>query len=338
MLTAKFRERQSCSILSRYSCYLAFVVMADSVDDLALLKLDGSEHSDGSDKEDQSLWMPLPPREDCPVCFVPLPLENELCEYRSCCGKFICTTCVWEGVRAHRLINLRRARKELPELEDTCIFCRTPRPKSGETDTKLIEERMKRGDPTAMFRLACFYLDGDICNGIQKNEEKASKLFHQASDLGSVQALSLLGTLYFDGTFPTDDPEKGAHFAAEAAKKGDVVSRFNLYVNELRKGNTDLAIRHLSLAARAGHEKAMKEMWKYFYKGVISKDRLEKTLREYQNSCKEMKSDDRERFMKWKEAEEGDDIVLQNLYLFYYAGKIKAKELSDALKNYRVKA
>ena len=39
---------------------------------------------------DEALFKEPPPRDDCPICFLPLPLEAGESTFKSCCGKIIC--------------------------------------------------------------------------------------------------------------------------------------------------------------------------------------------------------------------------------------------------------
>ena len=39
-----------------------------------------------------------PPTEDCPICFLPLPLDVGQTEFKSCCGKTICGGCTYTMV------------------------------------------------------------------------------------------------------------------------------------------------------------------------------------------------------------------------------------------------
>ena len=60
-----------------------------------------------------------PPREDCPICFLPLPLDTGQTEFKSCCGKIICDGCI----HAMAMEDLKKGKKELEEI-DLCPFCR----------------------------------------------------------------------------------------------------------------------------------------------------------------------------------------------------------------------
>src|SRR5210317_1523447 len=75
---------------------------------------------------DEILFKERLPREDCPICFLQLPLDTRQAIFKSCCGKVICNGCIYamdEEARGRGKISL-------------CAFCRTPTPKSDEEDTK----------------------------------------------------------------------------------------------------------------------------------------------------------------------------------------------------------
>ena len=39
---------------------------------------------------EEKLFSNPPEREECPICFLPMPFEKEKFSYRACCGKEIC--------------------------------------------------------------------------------------------------------------------------------------------------------------------------------------------------------------------------------------------------------
>src|SRR6056300_688053 len=44
---------------------------------------------------DEALFKEHPPREECPICFIPLPLDVGQTTFQSCCGKLICNGCIY---------------------------------------------------------------------------------------------------------------------------------------------------------------------------------------------------------------------------------------------------
>jgi len=71
--------------------------------------------------KNRQLFQDPPPKEDCPICMLPMPFCGELdgrvrFSYQYCCGKRVCTGCI------------DAARKEVRKgkMKDLCLFCRVP--------------------------------------------------------------------------------------------------------------------------------------------------------------------------------------------------------------------
>jgi len=78
---------------------------------------------------DKLLFAQPPHREDCPICMIPLPLQQtQQTKYFSCCGKVICVGCI--------------VHSDEVGLKDICPFCRAPDVKEGEE--KRIENRINQ--------------------------------------------------------------------------------------------------------------------------------------------------------------------------------------------------
>ena len=86
---------------------------------------------------DDELFQDPPPKEDCPICFQPVPFSSGVCgvgkSYHSCCGKVLCTGCDHVALREISKGNLK----------DCCAFCRTPR-YSSTAPTKIKMQRIKK--------------------------------------------------------------------------------------------------------------------------------------------------------------------------------------------------
>ena len=282
-------------------------------------------------KEHPELWKPQPPTEECPVCMVPLALAQDKSMYWACCGKIVCCACCEEHDRALRVTNRKREKKKQAPLEETCAFCRSP---LHEDDSELISrygERIEKGDTVAMTNLAYMNLHGS--DGLRKDEAKAFELFQMAADLGSAEATGMLGRFLAEDRFTsTPNTTKGQEYFEDAAAKGHIASRYHLAVLLADEGHIDLAIKHLHLAAAAGHDNSMKALWECFSKGKLSKPDLEKALRTLKAACDEMNSEERERLAAFREAMDGNDGLLKKIYSSYYMGFINAKELKKLLK------
>ena len=89
---------------------------------------------------DEKLFTQPPPQfEDCPICFLRMPYLDSGSTYISCCGKVICTGCIYA-------VQSRATKEE----EDICPFCRTP-PPTEEEIIKRYEKRMKLNDTGAIY-------------------------------------------------------------------------------------------------------------------------------------------------------------------------------------------
>src|SRR6056300_1593416 len=76
---------------------------------------------------DEELFKEPPPPEECPICFLPLPLNVCHTVLKSCCGKRICCACIYA-------MNIGRGKDNL------CAFCRVPPPSSDEEEKKRIKK------------------------------------------------------------------------------------------------------------------------------------------------------------------------------------------------------
>ena len=61
-----------------------------------------------------------------------------------------------------------------------------------------------------------------------------------------------------------------------------------------RNGNNNERIKHEKVAANAGNKEAMDNLMNCYKKEILSKEDLTQTLRAFQNSVDEMKSEDRD--------------------------------------------
>ena len=306
--------------------------VSEVVDQLASLKV--------ADVGDPELWKPHPPTEECPICFVPLPLADAGKTYWACCGNIICSACIAETARAERVINAKRAKKKQSPLAHTCPFCRTE-PKFSESN---YEKRMRNGDGQAAFTLAYEYREGNARMNVPKDFDKSLELLHHAADdLGDSAAMMRLGGMYSFGRDGVEkDDTKGRKYLEDAVKEGNVGARCLLACFEDENGNIKLAIRHWKLAAEAGHSFATEKLWAFFYKGALEKAELEEMLRAHKEACDSMNSEERKRDklfeeLQWlrevteKTTKAQNDLALFMLLRSYYIGEINAKQLKAAM-------
>ena len=89
------------------------------------------------------------------------------------------------------------------------------------------------------------------------------------------------------------DEKKAKYYWELAAMGGNVLARHNVGALEGQAGNIDRALKHFTIAAKAGDAEAL-DMIKYgFMDGDVTKDEYANTLRAYHERHKEMNSDSR---------------------------------------------
>ena len=86
----------------------------------------------------EKLFKQPPPKEDCPICMIPLPSLITGSKYRACCGKRICSGCLYAVAKRDGGVGL-------------CPFCRTPSPTSDEEILEEINKCVEVGDANALF-------------------------------------------------------------------------------------------------------------------------------------------------------------------------------------------
>ena len=90
---------------------------------------------------DEKLFREPPPREECPICMLPLPLAADQITFFTCCGKYICSGCI-------------RVMVEREGANILCAFCRTPCAESEEENMKRLKKLMEKGNADAYNQLA----------------------------------------------------------------------------------------------------------------------------------------------------------------------------------------
>eukprot|EP00956_Cyclotella_meneghiniana_P006912 scaffold9332_cov34-Cyclotella_meneghiniana.AAC.1 len=226
---------------------------------------------------DEKLYALPPKREDCPICMIPLPCHDEECTYMVCCGKTICNGCVYCMTR------------------NCCPFCNTADPRSVEESLKRLSDRIEKyNDPEAMIMLSAYYRMG--AHGLPLDLSKVIELLQRASELESATGHYHLGLSYHNGVGVKHDKKKAVHHWQIAAMMGNMQARHNLGCAEEENGNFQRAMKHFMIAAKCGFEKSLDAVKDGFRDGHVTKEDFEKTLRDYQASCDETKSEQRDRF------------------------------------------
>ena len=126
--------------------------------------------------------------------------------------------------------------------------------------------------------------------------EEAFDYYSKAAELGDIAAHYHLATLYGYGKGVEKDERKQMKHAETAAIGGHPGARMFFYTLEMKKGNSNRAIKHIVIAAKQGAEHAI-ELLEGFYAnghGTVSREVLDEALRGYQKALDAMKSPQRE--------------------------------------------
>ena len=230
---------------------------------------------------DEKLFKEPQPPEECPICMLPPPLYDNSTgtTFHTCCGKEICDGCEYAMAES--------GAKEL------CPFCRTPYAKSDKEEIIRLKKLMEKGNPNAYYQLAGYYDNGSC--GLPQDLAKANELYLKAGELGHAGAYYNLGNSFQNGQGVEVDRKKAKHYFELAAMNGSVKARYNLGATEYNAGNHQRAFKHFQLAASAGLKESLDMVKKGYMAEHVTKEEYANTLREYQKSQDETKSDARDK-------------------------------------------
>jgi hypothetical protein len=260
---------------------------------------------------DAAVFKDPPPKEDCPICFLPMP-KNLICcvslppatilsvpvydfadanddlaeddktleQFYSCCGKSICKGCVYSFIESGNIVK--------------CPFCNSER--GGLTADERFEEVMKwvgANDAGAIHVLGTYYYSG--LGGLQQDRTKGMELYARAAELGHIEAHYFLGNIYDIG----GDLKKAKFHWEAAAMAGHEIARYNLGTDEYNSGNKERAIKHWTIAAAsAGCYRSMNNLRIQFERGFVSRELINSTLAAYNKYCAGMRSEARDNLIQ----------------------------------------
>ena len=194
------------------------IVVASTILLLVWFILSGNNKNNKNKEHDEKLFKQPPQvHGDCPICFLRLPYLASGRIYYSCCGKVICSGCMYAPVyddQGNKVDNQK------------CPYCRTPHPASEEELQRRYNKRVEVGDALAMHNRGMFYSEG--LNGYTQDYTKALSLWRRAAELGDARAHGNIGVAYKHGEGVEVDKKKSAYYYEQAAMRGAVDARFNL--------------------------------------------------------------------------------------------------------------
>ncbi|EJK47378.1 hypothetical protein THAOC_33904 [Thalassiosira oceanica] len=203
---------------------------------------------------------------------------NKHAKMNQCCMKLVCNGCSLA------------ARKR--GIYDRCPFCRTPHPVDEASALVMIQKRVCKRDAEAIYHLGTKHFHGQL--GLTNDVPRAVEMWTEAAELGSVEAHFMLGVAYYYGDGVEEDKPRGIQHWQEAAMKGHVISRHLLGIAEFNNENCALAVRHLMISAKMGHDKSLNNIKEMFMLGHATKAQYAEALRGYGDAAEEMKSHQRE--------------------------------------------
>lgn len=230
---------------------------------------------------DEDLFKEPPPKDDCPICLLRLPLDEVLCSYQACCGQLLCGGCMSEMI-----LSSEDSNKQL------CPLCRAP--EGGEHLATKYKRRAELNDPHGLLNLGCTYANGRL--GLPQDHLRALLYFIRAGELGNGEAFAIIATSFKNGTSGVNkDTVKATHFYKRAAILGHHVARYNLGIIEVEATNFARAKKHLKISAKIGYKPSLDSLRKMFTYGLlVTKDEYEEALRAHHESLSQMKSDKRD--------------------------------------------
>ena len=220
---------------------------------------------------------------DCPICCLPIPIDETESVFMSCCTKRICEGC--------NVANMKREREA--RLQHTCPFCRKPLPNTEEEINRQWMKRVEANDPVAI----C-YMGKERC---EKGEyEVAFEYWTKAAALGDAEAHYQLSVNYHCGQGVEKDEKKELHHLEQAAIGGHTLARHSLGSFEEEYGRMNRAVKHWIIAAKLGYDDSLDCVKELYKDGYGSKDDLAAAFRGHKAAIDATKSPQREEAAKRK--------------------------------------
>ena len=246
-------------------------------------------------------WTP-PSRDECPICFVPLPIdEKKGTIYRPCCGKIICKGCIADQVQMlMRDSDDEGMQEEMIDVLNKCMFCRVEiHGKSHELNMKAAE----RNQPEAMVRVGQYYLRDVRPDSFDSQEQRKRKAEDKQTGIdwierayveGSGKAAEMLGDFFLED----GNEDAYGYFAVS----GRVQAYVKLGSIDLNRGEVALAMDNYRKAFICGvkSEGLVQVLKRGFMDGYITRDEYFSTLYRHYKANDEMNSESRKRALyKW---------------------------------------
>ncbi|EGB11638.1 hypothetical protein AURANDRAFT_36347 [Aureococcus anophagefferens] len=166
----------------------------------------------------------------CPICLEEWDV-NATRVFRVCCCRTVCQSCE-------------------DKIGNACPLCRLPRAETNAELLARLRRHVENEVPEAIAHLANAYSRGYY--DLVKSDKKAAKIYRRAVELGDVQAIVNLGTLYVTGSGVKLDKKKAEELFRMAADRGDAFAQCNLGFLLDSEQRFEEAFRYYALAADQG--------------------------------------------------------------------------------------
>eukprot|EP00984_Skeletonema_dohrnii_P035264 scaffold34826_cov550-Skeletonema_dohrnii-CCMP3373.AAC.1 len=219
---------------------------------------------------------------DCPICFLPLSIDEQKSTLMACCSKKICIGCNYANM-------IRELEGKLEgKIQQTCPFCRHLLPKSQAESEQNLMKRVEANDPVAVCEMGVMcYNKGDY--------KGAFGYLTKAAGLGDINAHFELSNFYYEGKgVVQEDKKKEVYHLEEAAIRGHPKARHNLACNEMSIGRNNRAVKHWIIAAKLGYDDALENLKLEYREGQVSKEDFASALRAHQAAVDATKSSQRD--------------------------------------------
>jgi len=201
--------------------------------------------------------------------------------YQSCCGKVVCSGCVYAPVYDDQGNVVTKF---------TCPFCRTPPARSNGELIERVKKLVDTGNANAIYNFGNYHFKGE--HGYPQDITMALELWHRAAELGHSRAYYNIGITYNTGDGVELDEKKAMYYLELAAMRGEVDARYNLGALE-ETGNIENALKHYMIAVRDGDNESLKRIQVLCKTSHATKDDYAKALNAYQSYLDEIWSDQR---------------------------------------------
>ena len=216
---------------------------------------------------------------DCPICCVPLPLEDGKGSLYPCCSKLICLGCTFAVFFQNRGANVLSS--------CPCPFCRLPQPRTDEDTEKYEMKRVAVNDPVALRQKG-------LRHARSEEYDAAFDYWTKAAEMGDAMAHYNLSIMYSEGQGFEKDEKKELYHLEEAAIRGHPDARHQLGVNEGKNGRLERSVKHFIIAANLGYDLSIKLLKELYKKEFISKEEFAAALRAHKAAVDATKSPQRE--------------------------------------------